>query len=256
MTRSAPAGISPYSRTIRASRRPLLRVGGGHGGPHPLVELLPEGLDQPLLLLAHARIALCEQDLPVTGLHAQELDLNSSKLAGRCRTHLPAGRPIMSRAGSCRRSFGVCARARRRRREALRAARLRTRLPDGPAPARTRPPDRRPRPARAARPEPPPPRSRLARRAASSGSAPERQLGGQDGRVGTARAVGGPAGIALALDLHEPVAVEEEVGALLAVASGDHHHRRARSRGCAGPAPPRRSRRPLRPEPRPPPGSA
>src|SRR5205823_6624565 len=50
-------------------------LGGGDGRPHPLVELAAELLDQALLVLAHARIALGEEDLPMTRLHAQELDV-------------------------------------------------------------------------------------------------------------------------------------------------------------------------------------
>ena len=50
-------------------------LGRGHRGPHPLVELAAELLDQALLVLAHARVALGEEDLPMTRLHAQELDV-------------------------------------------------------------------------------------------------------------------------------------------------------------------------------------
>src|SRR5918996_3755290 len=46
----------------------------GHGGPHALVELAAELLDEPLLLLADLRVPLGEEDLSVAWLHAQELD--------------------------------------------------------------------------------------------------------------------------------------------------------------------------------------
>src|SRR5918999_608416 len=49
-------------------------VGRGNRGPHAVVELAAELLDQALLLLADPRVALGEEDLPVTWLHAQELD--------------------------------------------------------------------------------------------------------------------------------------------------------------------------------------
>src|SRR5205814_690257 len=51
-----------------------VRLGGGHGGPHALVELAAKLLDEALLVLAHARIALRETDLAVTRFHAQEPD--------------------------------------------------------------------------------------------------------------------------------------------------------------------------------------
>src|SRR5918994_3656534 len=49
-------------------------VGGRYRRPHPLVQLAPEALAEPLFLLPNARIALGEQHLTMTGLHAQELD--------------------------------------------------------------------------------------------------------------------------------------------------------------------------------------
>ena len=64
--------MSAYSLTICASRRPLPGFRDGHGGPHPLVQLAAELLDEPLLVLTDPRIALGEQNLAVSGLHAQE----------------------------------------------------------------------------------------------------------------------------------------------------------------------------------------
>ena len=55
-----------------------------------------------------------------------------------------------------------------------------------------------------------------------------------------------PSGMALARDLDQPLAVEEDVGRLLAVAAGDDHDRRARARGSRARAR-RRLRRPRRP---------
>src|SRR5688500_6203221 len=49
------------------------RVGGGDRRPHPLVELAAKLLHEALLVLAHPRVALGEEHLAVTGLHAQEL---------------------------------------------------------------------------------------------------------------------------------------------------------------------------------------
>ena len=61
----------------------------------------------------------------------------------------------------------------------------------------------------------------------------ERQVRGQRRRVRAARPVRGAVGMALAGDLDEPVAVEEEVRRRLPVAAGDHDHRPARARGLA-----------------------
>src|SRR5688500_8109937 len=44
-----------------------------HGRPHALVELAAELLDEALLVLAHLRIPLREEDLAVAGAHPQEL---------------------------------------------------------------------------------------------------------------------------------------------------------------------------------------
>ena len=74
MTRSAPVGISAYSVIILAWRRPLSGFIVGDRRPHAPVELAAKLLDEPLLVLAHPRVALGEQDLAVTGLHAKELD--------------------------------------------------------------------------------------------------------------------------------------------------------------------------------------
>src|SRR4051812_16284833 len=46
--------------------------GGGHRGPHALVELATELVDEPLLLAGHAHVALGKKDLAVSRLHAQE----------------------------------------------------------------------------------------------------------------------------------------------------------------------------------------
>jgi hypothetical protein len=50
---------------------------------------------------------------------------------------------------------------------------------------------------------------------------PEREVGGECGRVRAAGAVRGAVGVALAGDLDQPLAVVEEVGRLVAVAAGD-----------------------------------
>src|SRR4029078_5384737 len=71
-------------------------VPDGDGGPHPLVQLAPELLDQVLLVLADPRISLGEEYLTVSGLHAQELH------EADYVTRLPAGRArfVRSRTGS------------------------------------------------------------------------------------------------------------------------------------------------------------
>src|SRR4051794_8029405 len=60
---------------------------GGHGGPHPLVELGPEGLDELALLLGDLGVAFGEQDLAVAGLHAQELHESLIMAKGRRVSH-------------------------------------------------------------------------------------------------------------------------------------------------------------------------
>src|SRR6059058_1338651 len=59
----------PHELRLAAAAGP----GRGHRGPHALVELGPEGLDQLALLRGDLGIALGQQDLAVAGLHAQEL---------------------------------------------------------------------------------------------------------------------------------------------------------------------------------------
>src|SRR3954454_9726183 len=49
------------------------RVGGRHGGPHPLIELAAEFLDEKRFLLADLRVTLGEQHLSEAGFHAQQL---------------------------------------------------------------------------------------------------------------------------------------------------------------------------------------
>ena len=61
------------------SRRTLLAATvvarGRHSSPPARVELAAELLDEALLVLAHVRIALRQEDLTVAWLHAEELDL-------------------------------------------------------------------------------------------------------------------------------------------------------------------------------------
>src|SRR4051794_18285922 len=52
---------------------PALRPRFGHRPPHALVELAPELLHEPLLVLAHRRITLTEEDFATTRLHTEEL---------------------------------------------------------------------------------------------------------------------------------------------------------------------------------------
>src|SRR5712691_7244938 len=63
--------VLPYQLSLATAAR---RVGGGHGGPHALVELAAKSLNEPLLILAHIGIALREEDFTVSGFHAKELD--------------------------------------------------------------------------------------------------------------------------------------------------------------------------------------
>src|SRR6202035_4683402 len=46
---------------------------GGDSRPHPGIQLAAEGLDQLALLLRHLHVAPGEDDLAITGLHAEEL---------------------------------------------------------------------------------------------------------------------------------------------------------------------------------------
>src|SRR3954471_14866225 len=73
------------SHELRLTASP--RVRRRHGGPQSLLELGPERLDQLALLLGDLRIAFGEQDLAVTGLHAEELhaghDYDKARGSGR-----------------------------------------------------------------------------------------------------------------------------------------------------------------------------
>src|SRR4051812_47993006 len=80
---SAPRGAREEDHSLRLGRilrvlpdqvrlaAATCRVGGGPGGPHALVELAAEGLDQSLLVLAHPGIALREEDFTMAGFHAK-----------------------------------------------------------------------------------------------------------------------------------------------------------------------------------------
>src|SRR3954451_4845804 len=75
----------------------VIRRGLGNRGPHSLVQLPPELLDEPLLVLAHGRIALGQEDLSMSGLHTEELH---RALPGEDETAADraAGQMIMSNA--------------------------------------------------------------------------------------------------------------------------------------------------------------
>ena len=101
MTRSASRGISSNALTICACRRPA-GVPAGHRGPHPLVELAAELLDEALLVPGHLDVALGEEDLAVARLHAQEphrraimakAARRSADLCAESQAHRPARRP-------------------------------------------------------------------------------------------------------------------------------------------------------------------
>ena len=93
--------MSVYSFTMCASRRPLPALRDRHGGPHALVELAAELLHEALLVLLDARVALGEQNLAVSGLHAQELWRHREPwLPSRPWARLPASRPPSRRAPS------------------------------------------------------------------------------------------------------------------------------------------------------------
>src|SRR2546422_615385 len=80
--RSAAGGAREEDHALRLDRNvrvlldhqslaaPTAGAGGGHGGPHPLVELAAELLDQALLVLAQPRVALGDEHLAVARLHA------------------------------------------------------------------------------------------------------------------------------------------------------------------------------------------
>src|SRR4051794_21873835 len=59
------------------------RVDCRNGGPHPLVELAAEFLDEGFVLLTDTRVALSEEDLSVAGLHAQQLHEGTDLMTGR-----------------------------------------------------------------------------------------------------------------------------------------------------------------------------
>src|SRR5215211_3471013 len=80
-----PLRVAGHLREVANHRRlaPAARLGARYGCPHPLVELTPELLDQPLLVLGHIGIALREQHIAMTGfqpeqLHRSELCPNTS----------------------------------------------------------------------------------------------------------------------------------------------------------------------------------
>src|SRR4051812_19335040 len=62
---------------------PILGSGLRHGGPHALVELAVELLDQALLVLLHARIALGQEDFAMTRLHTEELHSSTPRWTER-----------------------------------------------------------------------------------------------------------------------------------------------------------------------------
>ena len=96
MTRSVSRGISSKARTISASRRPASLV-VGHGGPHALVELAAELLDEALLVLGDLEVALGDQLLAMPRAHAQELHRGDYG-----RGPVPAGAPARRRAAAVR----------------------------------------------------------------------------------------------------------------------------------------------------------
>ena len=71
MTRSASRGTSSKALTIRASRRPAVAA-LGDGGPHALVELAAELLDERSSSSATSTSPFGDEHLAVPGLHAQE----------------------------------------------------------------------------------------------------------------------------------------------------------------------------------------
>src|SRR3954469_26005687 len=85
-SRSAPRGAREEDHSLRLGRNLRVppdelglatatrRIGGGHRGPHALVELARETLDEPLLVLLHPGIPLREEDFTMAGFHAKELD--------------------------------------------------------------------------------------------------------------------------------------------------------------------------------------
>ena len=107
------------------------------------------------------------------------------------------------------------------------------------------------RAARRARPPRPPPWRRLRRLERLE---PAGQVGRERRRVRAPGPVRRAVGVALARDLLEPVAVEEDVGGLFAVATRDHHRGRAQGVDRAGELGRRSCRARRRPAPRPRPG--
>ena len=99
-----------------------------------------------------------------------------------------------------------------------------------PTPARPR--ARRRRRSRAARRAPPRRRSASPPAPPPAAPQPEREVRRQRGGVRAPRAVGGAAGLAVAGDLDQPLAVEEDVRRLVAVAPG--HDDRARAQRVHG----------------------
>ena len=200
---------------------PAARGRRRHRRPHAELELAPELLDEPLLVLAHARIALGEQDLAVPGLHAQEPHASEYARDRAC-------------------AATVRARARLDGAAVALARRPITSTGPGPAPS-SRSPSRTAATRRPSRPAPP--------RAASSPSA--RRAASVDG-VRAARAVRGAVGVALAGQLDDLLAVAEDVGRDLAVPAGERRRPagRARAPRARAPAPSSRVRRPSARAPR------
>ena len=157
------------------------------------------------------------------GLHAQE----PHRRRRLCKARVPATRlrrPVCDADGAGLRTAG--------RAGSAAVARARARRP-----ARRRAPSSR-RPSRTAREA-----ARLAARAAASRIVAEREPRGQRRGVRAARSVRGAVGVALAGQLDDALAVEEDVGRLLAVPAGDHDRAAGRARGPRARAPRRRARR-------------
>ena len=167
--------------------------------PHALVELAPELLDEALLVLLHARIALGEENLTMTGLHAQELDRSLLRGPSRvARSAVGGGLSIMARRG-----------ARLAVREADGVDRAGALADVAQAVANSLGGDQLGVFGRLQRVE------------------AEREPGRERGRMCAARSVCSPVWVALARNLDQSIAVEEDVGCLRAVAARDDDGLRA-----------------------------
>src|SRR4051812_45645486 len=73
-----PVGLSWNLRVLLHHPRlaaPVLLCRDRHRSPHALVELPPELGHEPLLVIAHPRVALGQEDLAMARLHSEELQI-------------------------------------------------------------------------------------------------------------------------------------------------------------------------------------